>query len=73
MGEVENYEQSIKDKLRQKRKSLNIDYNILLKKFFIDEFLKLVSESKYNKNFIWKGGFVLSVISGIDKRRRGYE
>ena len=54
MGEVKNYEQSIKDKLRQKRKSLNIDYNILLKKFFIDEFLKLVSESKYNKNFIWK-------------------
>ena len=35
----DDFEKSIKDKLKQKRRDTRIDYNILLKKFFIDSFL----------------------------------
>jgi len=68
MTENEKYEQSVKDRLKQKRNELGIDYNILIKKFFIDQFLIKLSKTEYRKKFVWKGGFVLSAISGIEKR-----
>lgn len=37
-------------------------------KFFIDAFLKRLSQSKFLNTFVWKGGFVLSAITGISKR-----
>lgn len=40
----------------------------MLKKYFIDEFLRLLSQSSYATKFVWKGGFVLSAITGIGKR-----
>jgi len=61
-------EQSVKDTLKVKRDATGVDYNILLKKYFIDEFLRLLSKSDYSSNFIWKGGFVLSAITGVEKR-----
>ncbi|BDZ31423.1 nucleotidyl transferase AbiEii/AbiGii toxin family protein [Lactiplantibacillus sp. WILCCON 0030] len=61
-------EQGVKDKLKVKRDETNVDYNILLKKYFIDEFLRLLSKSTYRTKFIWKGGFVLSAITGVEKR-----
>lgn len=64
----DDFEKSIKDKLKQKRRDTRIDYNILLKKFFIDSFLVNLSKSKYATSFVWKGGFVLSAITGIEKR-----
>lgn len=67
MDNIGQYEQSIKDKLRQKRNITGVDYNILLKKFFIDEFLRVLSKSEYSSNFVWKGGFV-SAITGIQTR-----
>lgn len=68
MTDNTNFEQSVKDRLKQKRLELGIDYNILIKKYFIDEFLIRLSKTKYREKFVWKGGFVLSAISGIEKR-----
>lgn len=68
MTENINFEQSVKDRLKQKRSELGIDYNILIKKFFIDEFLIRLSKTKYREKFVWKGGFVLSAISGIENQ-----
>lgn len=68
MSTRRSQEQSIKDKLKAKRDETGVPFDILQKKFFIDCFLKLLSESKYADNFIWKGGFVLSAITGIQKR-----
>jgi len=59
---------SLKDKLRHQSKLTGVSISILMKKYFIDCFLKLLSESAYQNNFIWKGGFILSAISGIEKR-----
>lgn len=68
MSTRRSQEQSIKDKLKAKRDETGVPFDILQKKFFIDCFLKLLSESKYADNFIWKGGFALSAITGIQKR-----
>lgn len=56
------------DKLKNIRRQTGVDIQILIKKFFIDSFLKLLSESAYQDKFVWKGGFVLSAIAGIEKR-----
>ncbi|MFC6176242.1 nucleotidyl transferase AbiEii/AbiGii toxin family protein [Companilactobacillus huachuanensis] len=68
MSTGKSQEQSIKDKLKAKRDETGVPFDILQKKFFIDCFLKLLSESQYSDNFVWKGGFVLSAITGIKKR-----
>lgn len=68
MSDKDNYEKSIKDRLKQKRQELGVNSNILLRKFLIDGFLLSLSESNYSSSFVWKGGFVLSAITGIDKR-----
>lgn len=68
MKSQNSLEQSIKDRLKIKRAETMVPFDILKKKYFIDCFLKLLSRSKYSENFVWKGGFVLSVITGIEKR-----
>lgn len=47
---------SITQKLRNKAKELDLNYNLVLSKFFFDEFLKLISISVYRENFMLKGG-----------------
>ncbi len=59
---------SLMDKLKIIRKQTGVDIQIFIKKFFIDSFLKLLSESAYQDKFVQKGGFVLSAIAGIEKR-----
>ncbi|MBZ2201569.1 hypothetical protein CLI91_09470 [Lentilactobacillus hilgardii] len=59
---------SLRDRLKNVRKRTGTDMTILLRKYFIDGFLYLLSQSEYQKNFIWKGGFVLSAITGIQHR-----
>mgnify|MGYP003365226479 CR=1 FL=1 len=61
-------EQSVKDQLKAKRDQTGVSYNILVKKFFIDGLLSLLSDSAYATKFVWKGGFVLSAITGVEKR-----
>ena len=59
---------SLMDKLKNVRRQTGIDTQILLKKYFIDCLLELISQSDYSSNFIWKGGFILSSIAGIARR-----
>ncbi|APX71734.1 nucleotidyl transferase AbiEii/AbiGii toxin family protein [Companilactobacillus allii] len=59
---------SLKDKIKNQRNITGINTTVLLKKYFIDGFLFLLSKSPYKDNFIWKGGFILSAITGIEKR-----
>lgn len=68
MSSSKSQEQSVKDRLKTKRDKLGISFEILEKKFFIDAFLKRLSQSKFSSAFVWKGGFVLSAITGISKR-----
>jgi predicted nucleotidyltransferase component of viral defense system len=56
------------DRFKQVRKNTEVDIQILIKKYFIENFLSLLSRSSYQSKFIWKGGFVLSAIAGIEKR-----
>ena len=46
----------------------NIDYYELLQRFMFERILERISISKYNDNFILKGGLLLSAIFGIDNR-----
>ncbi|EQM52895.1 abortive infection protein [Lactiplantibacillus plantarum EGD-AQ4] len=68
MNSEQSSEQRVKDKLKTKRDISGVSYNILLKKFFIDGFLERLSQSAYVSNFVWKGGFVLSIITGVQHR-----
>lgn len=46
----------------------NIDYYELLQRFMFERILERISISKYNDNFILKGGLLLSAIFGVDNR-----
>lgn len=59
---------SVTSRLRNKSSELNIEYNLALDKFFFDEFLKLLSFSKYKENFTLKGGMLLTYTLGIENR-----
>ncbi|MFD1126042.1 nucleotidyl transferase AbiEii/AbiGii toxin family protein [Lentilactobacillus raoultii] len=58
----------LRDRLKTIRAQTGIDMTILLRKYFIDGFLSLLSTSDYQTRFIWKGGFVLSAITGVRER-----
>lgn len=49
-------------------KELNIKVNVLLATYFFDAFLLRLSKSEYSEDFIFKGGFYLSAIIGIQNR-----
>ena len=59
---------SITARLRNKAKDLNINYNLALTQYFFDEFLKLLSHSKYKENFMLKGGMLLTYTLGVQNR-----
>lgn len=59
---------SITARLRNKAKDLNISYNLALTQFFFDEFLRLLSESKYKDKFTLKGGMLLTYTLGVQNR-----
>jgi len=46
----------------------NLNPQILLTRFFMERFLERVSLSKYKRNFILKGGILISAIVGIEAR-----
>ena len=61
-----------KDKLRDlclnlSRKS-GLSFNIVQTQYFLESILKRISVSDENKNFIFKGGFLLSNMIGIGQR-----
>ncbi|MFL8906452.1 nucleotidyl transferase AbiEii/AbiGii toxin family protein [Helcococcus kunzii] len=59
---------SITARLRNKAKELYINYNLALTQFFFDEFLRLLSQSKYKNNFMIKGGMLLTYTLGVQNR-----
>lgn len=59
---------SLSSKLREISFKTGIDYNLLLLRFFMEEFLIRVSLSPYREKFIFKGGFFLSSLLGISNR-----
>ena len=59
---------SVTQKLRNKAKELDLNYNLVLSKFFFDEFLKLLSNSVHRENFMLKGGMLLTYSLGVQNR-----
>lgn len=59
---------SVTRKLRNKAKELGLNYNLVLSKFFFDEFLKLLSNSVHREHFMLKGGMLLTYSLGVQNR-----
>lgn len=59
---------AVQAKLNNLAKELNIRVNVLLATYFFDAFLLRLSKSEYSDDFIFKGGFYLSAIMGIQNR-----
>ena len=59
---------SITQKLRNKAKELVLNYNLVLSKFFFDEFLKILSNSVHRENFMLKGEMLLTYSLGVQNR-----
>lgn len=58
----------IETKAKELAREKNIDYYELLQRFMFERILERISSSKYNDNFILKGGLLLSAMFGIDNR-----
>lgn len=58
----------IESKAKYLSRIKNIDYYELLQRFMFERILERISVSKYNNNFIIKGGLLLSAMFGIDNR-----
>ena len=58
--------------LKQKSKELERKYQLnhyeLLQRFMFERILERISVSKYQENFILKGGLLLSALFGINNR-----
>lgn len=46
----------------------NISFNDVMPYYFMESVLKKISNSRYHDNFVYKGGYLLSCILGIDSR-----
>ncbi len=60
--------ESIKGKIRNFSENNNLSSQEILQMYFFERFLDRLSKSKYNKNFVIKGGFLVSSIIGIENR-----
>lgn len=60
--------QSVKDKLKNISVEKNVDFNSVMRFYMYDRFVERLSKSKYNENFVLKGGFYLSKIFGLNNR-----
>lgn len=58
-SKVKNIEASIRARLLNYAKETNENYNAVLNRFFQERFLARLSQSKYKKNFVLKGGLLL--------------
>ena len=60
------------DELKEKSKLIESKYNLnhfeVLQRFMFERILERISISKYNDNFILKGGLLLSSMLGVDNR-----
>lgn len=58
----------LKALIKNKSVEKNIPAQLILQNYIMERFLERVAISKYKKNFIVKGGFLISAILGIDNR-----
>jgi predicted nucleotidyltransferase component of viral defense system len=58
----------LKALIKNKAVEKNIPAQLVLQNYVMERFLERVALSKYKKNFIVKGGFLISAIVGIDNR-----
>lgn len=49
-------------------KETHLSFNSVMLYYFLESILKKLADSEYNENFIFKGGFLLSNVVGIDSR-----
>ena len=59
---------SLKAKIRNIAKEKGISAQAVLQHYFFEHFLDRLSRSEYRNNFILKGGFLISVITGLEQR-----
>lgn len=60
--------EQIKGAIRNISKNKGVNPNSLLQMFLFEGILEKISKSKYNKNFILKGGLLISSLIGVDMR-----
>lgn len=49
-------------------KESGLPFNSVMLYYFLESILKKLAQSKYHEKFIFKGGFLLSNVVGIDSR-----
>ena len=63
-----NTSKQLKDLINNKAKKFNLNPQVLLTRFFMERLLERISLSKYKRNFVLKGGILISSIVGVDSR-----
>lgn len=58
----------LKEKAKELEKKYKITYYEVLQRFMFERIIERISKSKYNRNFILKGGLLLSAVFGINNR-----
>lgn len=58
-----------KSKIKKLAKENGIDVQDMQQRYILEEFARMISESKYKHSIILKGGFVVSALLGIDERK----
>lgn len=59
---------SVQARIKMLSQKFNTNVNVLLATYFFEAFLYRLSKSTYCKNFIFKGGFYLSSVMGLQNR-----
>ncbi len=54
--------------IKKKAAEKNISAQLVMQNYMLERLLERISQSKYNHNFILKGGFLISAIVGLDTR-----
>ena len=57
-----------KNKIKSVEEEYDLNHYEVLQRFMFERILERISISKYNSNFILKGGLLLSAIFGINER-----
>lgn len=61
-------EETIKLKAKELENKYNMNYYEALQRFMLERVLERISVSKYQDNFILKGGLLLAIMFGIENR-----
>ena len=65
---MKNISRSVLDRLKNKTKTTGVPYNQLLLILCQEEFLRRLSKSEYQKNFVLKGGLFIYILSAFESR-----